>query len=482
MEILIKMPPNQSNILQLIGNTGNSYKKAASTNGGEFHGPCPWCGGRDRFSIIPSQDHFVCRSCKKAGDSIFFLRDYHGKTYHEACAALGIDPQISYNQLSAANIHENSIVPWRPRETTVPPQIWQNRAAQVLFDAFKYLISAKAKPIRTWLNERGLTDQTIKQARMGYTPRSLSFQPMTWGVDTGNQGKGLKPKKIWIPEGLIIPYFLGKTPIRLRVRQAHPKTGNRYILVRGSHTGYLHYEKHLGHTPPSEDTRPIMLCESELDGWLLHQELSDAALVMGIGNTTARPDIEAHELLRKRQQIITIFDNDKAGADEREWWSDHYPGRVKHWFMPAGKDPGEAYEFGIDIQKWAIKKLDQSSSRANVHQGEKSFKNVLLKEATKILPVKTQISKKEGPGPKSESHITANPATVKLPIKDLKICLHNAHCFSLQDGQCLVTKKQIWDMEKCPNGGWYKHRETGCISKIIIGAEYDLKRRRKIRF
>ena len=75
------------------GASGNIYRHKASTAGGEYSGPCPFCGGTDRFSIHPQTDHYVCRQCKKAGDSIQFLRDFKGMTFKEACLYIGRTPE-----------------------------------------------------------------------------------------------------------------------------------------------------------------------------------------------------------------------------------------------------------------------------------------------------------------------------------------------------------------------------------------------------
>ena len=41
------------NILDALGLIGWTGKKAATTNGGEYAGPCPNCGGSDRFRVWP---------------------------------------------------------------------------------------------------------------------------------------------------------------------------------------------------------------------------------------------------------------------------------------------------------------------------------------------------------------------------------------------------------------------------------------------
>ena len=42
--------------------------------GGELVGPCPGCGGKDRFSINPRKDVIFCRRCDAKGDQIALVQ------------------------------------------------------------------------------------------------------------------------------------------------------------------------------------------------------------------------------------------------------------------------------------------------------------------------------------------------------------------------------------------------------------------------
>ena len=72
--------------------------RIVSKGGGEFCGPCPSCGGRDRFLIWPEHSsgatggRFLCRGCGVQGDALEFLREFRGLSYAEACEELRIAP------------------------------------------------------------------------------------------------------------------------------------------------------------------------------------------------------------------------------------------------------------------------------------------------------------------------------------------------------------------------------------------------------
>jgi DNA primase len=47
-------------------------------------GPCPVCGGTDRFGVNIKKQMFYCRKCDVGGDVITFVRHVDGCTFKEA--------------------------------------------------------------------------------------------------------------------------------------------------------------------------------------------------------------------------------------------------------------------------------------------------------------------------------------------------------------------------------------------------------------
>lgn len=56
--------------------------------GAELVGPCPRCGGDDRFAIHPGKNIFNCRGCGAAGDTIALQMLLDDCTFIEACETL----------------------------------------------------------------------------------------------------------------------------------------------------------------------------------------------------------------------------------------------------------------------------------------------------------------------------------------------------------------------------------------------------------
>jgi DNA primase len=121
-----------------------TLRKVANTHGGEYAGPCPWCGGRDRFRLQPHADKpwYWCRRCNRKGDAIRYLRDRHGLTYREACSRLGLP-------LDARPTPPRPHAPQPPPLAVPPHQVWQNRA-QAFIEACEHTLwtAAGVRPAR----------------------------------------------------------------------------------------------------------------------------------------------------------------------------------------------------------------------------------------------------------------------------------------------------------------------------------------------
>jgi len=109
-----------------------------------------------------------------------------------------------------------------------------------------------------------------------------------------------------------------------------------------------------------------MVVEAELDALLVDQFAGDHLGVIGLGSATAKPDAGIFKILKKASVVLLSIDRDPAGEKAIKWWMDHM-GRVEHWPVTAGKDPGEAYQSGKDIRLWALAglRIDGRSSLDN---------------------------------------------------------------------------------------------------------------------
>lgn len=68
-----------NHVRQIYEREGFRIAHKAQANGQtEYHGPCPSCGGTDRFILYEADNSFWCRKCAVSGDPIALVRLVHG--------------------------------------------------------------------------------------------------------------------------------------------------------------------------------------------------------------------------------------------------------------------------------------------------------------------------------------------------------------------------------------------------------------------
>ena len=342
------------NVIDLLRKT-HEPKKASSTKGGEYHSPCPGCGGDDRFHVWPEENSgegsWWCRQCGKGGDAIQFLIDFEGMTYPEACKYLGREPRdMPKNQGPKWKANgTGGKVMWKPEpDQGPPPEEWMEKARKFVFWSFENLMNMKdGEGVKGWLAKRGITEPAIKHFWLGWNPGQDGkdiFRPReSWGLPTEIKENGQK-KKLWLPIGLVIPLLVDQRIHRLRIRR---ETGEpRYYVIPGSSMNCL--------VTGGAGCMAYTVVESELDAVMLHYAVKLPGVTTGgiaLGNSSRKPDAKTAALLRNASVILNALDYDKSGADQGQWWTENFP-RTIRWPAPVGKDPGEAYEQGMDMAGW----------------------------------------------------------------------------------------------------------------------------------
>ena len=83
------------NILDVVGQD-TTFTESARSYGGTYKGPCPWCGGEDRFHVHPVDGNWWCRQCdRKGSDAIAYWQQRYNCDFATAVkmlkAAAGLD-------------------------------------------------------------------------------------------------------------------------------------------------------------------------------------------------------------------------------------------------------------------------------------------------------------------------------------------------------------------------------------------------------
>lgn len=347
------------NVLNLAQQKVN-LKKVASTHGGEWHGPCPACGGNDRFHVWPENNNgkgsYWCRSCGKSGDNIQFLIDFEGLNFKEACARLNIEIKNEHQTPRP----EPSKPEFQPTQHKLPEAVWQEKAKT--FVAWSHENLKQNPDVLKWLADRGISMEAAAAARLGWNPgengNDLFRSRPSWGLPDLKKENG-RPRMLWLPIGLVVPYVVDDIVLRIRIRRPDEivkqerlknpdKEPIRYYVIPGSSMATMII---------GADRRAFVIVESELDGIACAAATKNAGAV-ALGMLEGKPDAEAYAILKDSVQILNALDyGDQGGgkkAAERAmiWWKENFNERCDRWPVPKGKDPGEAYQQGIDLGKW----------------------------------------------------------------------------------------------------------------------------------
>lgn len=127
--------------------------------------PCPFCGRKNHFFVVPEKNFYHTFSgCGKSGTIIDFLMEYEKLTLQEAIKKI-LD--LAGTELSPG-VHAK-----RSRQTHQENGETKNQIPQ--FDFTELIEQLHANVVQTtYFKERGLTDQTIKKYKLGFAENGLN--------------------------------------------------------------------------------------------------------------------------------------------------------------------------------------------------------------------------------------------------------------------------------------------------------------------
>ncbi len=312
-------------LLELIGADVTLRRKSAAS--GEWMGACPECGGRDRFTVWPSpskgKPRYWCRQCGAKGDAADYLV-WRGRaaTMGEALRLLGSE------YTAPARTEPRPIDP--PEAVTPPPAAWQERGRSFADYARRVLWSRDGVEGLEMLRRRGLKDDTIRAAGLGYNPKEMHDDPRRWGLDPADH-----PKGIWLPAGVVIPYTVDGELWLVKIRR--PQGEPRYVGVAGGTFTTLYNADAL------RAGRPAVLCEGELDALAVAQAAGDLGAAVASGTTGGAHRVKWLARLALACPVLVSLDNDAAGNEAAPYWLDALGKPAKRW-PPLRKDPGEVLQ------------------------------------------------------------------------------------------------------------------------------------------
>ncbi len=360
--------------VQDLASRKTTLRRVATTGGGEYAGPCPICGGDDRFHVQEETNRWFCRHCtggpEDGGwkDAIELQMRLSGQTFTQAVLALTQDglPAAPERKVQAPKAAK----PCRP-----PDDRWQKRAGQVVERGMERLLGKagtvdvawqetdpvsgepclRRVPPLDWMQERGLEPATLQAAQIGYIPIDSTDQPAHWGLTGG---------PVYLSQGILIPSQVNGTISNLKIRR--PAGKPKYIQVRGGQPGLFQAETLLS-APEA-----VCITEGELDAMLLRQCLLHAdnprwqALgVITLGSNSYYPCLEQWARYFYPVKYFLLF-YDQDGKSQRAihfWQNLSARTRLVEWrnIRPHDKDLTDYHRSGgrlLDLVSWALTQIE----------------------------------------------------------------------------------------------------------------------------
>ncbi len=207
-----------------------------------YAGPCPFCGGRDRFTLKQTADgwRWLCRHCTdgKYLDAVDYVQRRENLDFKEAVRRLGGEvSSLRDDALPAVQ---------KPKPVELPLQDPQTieRLTKTAYQASNELDgdTPLAVQVRAYLDRRGILPPTFQRALLGarqvYDPKLKRERP-----------------------AVAIPYFdagLKVRAIKYRFADDEPD-GLRYVMEKGSAGGFYYLPETLGRFDR------LMIVEGELN-------------------------------------------------------------------------------------------------------------------------------------------------------------------------------------------------------------------------
>jgi len=367
-------------LAQHIGGLKQKVQDKRKPERNEYAGPCPKCGGEDRFIVWPDEGHsggFWCRQCGFSGDGIEYLRQIENRPFPEACKIAGCEEKLNGTSHStgghsgrdnggkhpASNHTPHSSTPKSRRELSSvepatgldpPDQIWQDRGYRFVRVCEKLLWedTQRARSARSYLKSRGFSERTIRRFSLGLNPQTQFDNPDNWGLD--------RETKIWVPRGIVISWIYDSDLWGVNIRRPdgdiEPDANEswktrKYHRIAGTQNALYNAEW--------LDGRPVALVEGEFDAMAIDQE-TDEVVAVATGSTSWGRTPRWQAQLRPAPIILACFDAEEAGRRAATYWTREF-GQAYRW-APQLHDANEMLEAGEDIARWIEAGLDEAVS------------------------------------------------------------------------------------------------------------------------
>lgn len=311
---------DRTDIVQLIG---ESVALTAVHGGREFVGLCPFHDDHNpSMRVYPQRQSFRCWSCKTGGDVFTFVMEREKIGFREALVILAQRANIALPERSEGPRSSSGV----DKPALFEVLLW----AQELFHQ-TFLKDPSAAKARDYVRSRRLTDETIRQWRIGYHPNSWDWLQL--------QARGKFPPALLLAARLIgerengqghYDNFVDRVlfPIQNERGQAIAFGGRVYdggvdrdrgkywnspesdlFPKRKTLYGFHHARD------PIQKSKTALVVEGYTDCIACHQHgVTNVVATLG----TALTDQHCTILKRFAQKVVLLYDGDEAGQNSSE--------------------------------------------------------------------------------------------------------------------------------------------------------------------
>ncbi len=313
---------------------------------GRYHiGPCPFCGGQDRFTIkrTDAGDLWICRQCGdgKYHDALAFRMRAEGKTFRQ------VTQDTRYEIRDTSSESRSSLVSRISNFVSPPDEEWQisrlvlqKRAADNLWLTDEPQVAPEMTQV-VWhylRATRGLSPDTIRRYMLGYNPEGAqladgsAYPP---GIHIPCQVDG----QLW--------YVKARLPkAALQAAAAHGKRLPKYMMLRGSRTALFNADALVG-------ARVAVVVEGEFDALLLGQFLPPGWAAVTMGGAATLPGATFLPYFGALERVLLCLDNDAAGQRALAAWRGLLAWAEAAPPLPGGaKDLTDYWRSQGDIDEW----------------------------------------------------------------------------------------------------------------------------------
>jgi len=310
----------RTDIVQLIG---ESVALTALHGGREFKGLCPFHEDHNpSMFVYPQRQTFRCWVCNTGGDCFTFVMEREKVPFPEALRILAQRANVALPERSAGP---------RPSSGIDKPALFEVLLwAQELFHQ-TFLKDAAAAKARDYVRSRGLTEETIRQWRIGYHPNNWDWLQL--------QAKGKFPLPQLLAARLIgerengqghYDNFVDRVLFPIQNERGQPVAFGGRVYEGGvdrdrgkywnSPESDLFQKRKMLYgfhhaRDPIQKSKTALVVEGYTDCIACHQHgVTNVVATLG----TALTDLHVTVLKRFAQKVVLLYDGDEAGQANSE--------------------------------------------------------------------------------------------------------------------------------------------------------------------